>query len=153
VQSQIKVVVVAADDEFRQRLCALLESAGGITVVGEVPKIRRAAGAIREVHPDVVLLDMGTGGLQVVTQTRALFPHARIIVLNEGGQERMVLDAFRRGALGHLVKGKFQPSEIVAAVRVVHRGQVVLSPDVAGRMLDEVARAAPRARSQSDRSR
>jgi DNA-binding NarL/FixJ family response regulator len=137
----IKVFIMDDDGLFRQRTRALLEGADGITVVGEAKDGQQAIALIGETRPDVILMDISTrpaSNLQAVVQICELFPHTKVIVLNEDGQEELVLEAFRKGALGHLVKGKAQPDEIVEAIRAVNRGKAVLSPGVAGRMLDEV---------------
>jgi DNA-binding NarL/FixJ family response regulator len=138
----IKVSIVDDDDVFRQGMRAWLESADGITVVGEARDGQQAITLIRETRPDVVLLDIGTrhaSSLQAVAQVCAWFPQTRIIVLHDAGQEELVLDALRQGALGHLVKGKIQPAGVVQAVRAVSRGEAILSPDIAGCILNETA--------------
>jgi DNA-binding NarL/FixJ family response regulator len=141
----IKVVIVDGDDSFCQKTRALLESADGIMVVGQAKDGQEAIdlmGEMRlEARPDVILLEIGAphaNNLGTVAQICERFPHARMIVLHSQDQERGVLDALRKGAQGHLAKGKAQPAEIVQAVRAVHRGEAVLNPDVAGRMLDEI---------------
>ena len=136
----IKVSIVDDDDSFRRDVRVWLESANGITVVGEAQDGQQAISLIRETHPDVVLLDIGTrhaSSLQAIRQICAWFPHTKIIVLHDAGQEELVLDALRQGVLGHLVKGKAQPAEIVQAIRAVSRGEAILSPDVAGCILNE----------------
>ena len=129
------------DDSFRQRLCTLLGDTEGLTVVGETKEGQQAIALIHEARPDVVLLDIGTqhaSNLQIVTQISELLPPTKVIVLHNEGQEQLVLEAFRQGALGHLVRGRIQPAEVIEAIRAVGRGKVVLSPGVAGRMLDKV---------------
>jgi len=141
VNGPIRVFIVDADDAFRQRLCTLLGDAEGLTVVGEAKEGQQAIALIREACPDVVLLDIGTqhaSNLPIVTQISELLPPTKVIVLNDEGQEQLVLEAFRQGALGHLVKEKIEPARIVEAARAVSRGEVILSPGVAGRMLDKV---------------
>lgn len=140
MDNPIKVFIVDDDDLLRQRTRAWLESADGITVVGEAKDGQQAIALIGEARPDVILLDISTrpaSNLQAVGQICKLFPHTKVIALNEDGQEELVLEAFRKGALGHLVKGKAQ-SEIVEAIRAVDRGKAILSPGVAGCILDEV---------------
>jgi DNA-binding NarL/FixJ family response regulator len=58
--------------------------------------------------------------------------------LSVKGQERLALEAFRKGARGYLVNGKSRPSEIVEAIRTVSRGGAILSPGMAGWILDEI---------------
>ena len=137
----IKVFIADNDDLLRQRTRELLESADGITVEGEAKDGQQAIALIRETRPDVILLDIGTlqaGGLQTVERICELLPCTKMIILNDDGQEQLVLDAFRKGALGHLVKGKVRPAEIVQVIRTVSRGEAILSPGVAGCILDEV---------------
>jgi DNA-binding NarL/FixJ family response regulator len=141
VNGPIKVIILDGDDAYRQMVCAWLANADGITVVGETNDAQEALILIQEMGPDAILLDVRTmqaSALRIVAQVRAVSPGTGILVLNEEGQERAVLAAFREGALGHLVKGKAGGSEIAAAIRLISRGKAVLSPDVAGRILDEL---------------
>jgi DNA-binding NarL/FixJ family response regulator len=110
-------------------------------VVGEAKEGQQAIALLHEARPDIVLLDIGTqhaSNLQIVTQISELLPPTKVIVLHNEGQEQLVLEAFRQGALGHLVRGRIQPAQVIEAIRAVGRGKVVLSPGVAGRMLDKV---------------
>jgi DNA-binding NarL/FixJ family response regulator len=141
VNGPIKVLILDGDDTYRRKMCTWLASADGITIVGETNDGQEALLLIQEVRPEVVLLDVPTiqaSAPRIVVQIRAVSPGTGIIVLNEEGQEGAVLAALREGALGHLVKGKVGASDIAAAVRLVSRGEAVLSPDVAGRILDEL---------------
>jgi len=138
----IKTLVVDGDAPFREAIRALLENAEGMTVVGEAQDERAAIALVRELQPDVILLDVGTlsaDGLRSVAQIRELSPESKVIMLGVRGQERLVLDAFRKGARGHLVKGESTLLEIVGAIRSVGRGDAILSPRMAGWILDEMA--------------
>jgi DNA-binding NarL/FixJ family response regulator len=140
VNDSIKVSIVGDDDLFRQRTCALLEGTNGITVVGEAKERLQAIALIRETRPDIIFIDISArpaSNLQTMAQICELFPDAKIIVLSDEGQEQLALEALKKGALGHLVK-KAQSAEIVAAIRAVSRGKAILSPGVAGRILDEI---------------
>lgn len=140
MQQSIRVVIVDTDTVCRQ-MSALLESVGGFTVVGGASDEDGALALVRDRQPDVLLLSLealGSDGPEAVAQVRALSPGTQVIVWNELGQEALVLEAFRQGALGHLVRGQAGPEEIVRAIRAVHRGEAVLSPALAGRILDEV---------------
>jgi DNA-binding NarL/FixJ family response regulator len=137
----IRLVIVDQDDQFRLATCRFLESIDDVILVGEASEGKEVLALARRSQPDVVLLDLEAlqpSELQVVAQVSQQFPHIKIIVLNVPGQEMMVLDALRLGALGHLVKGKAKPDEIVAAIRTVSRNEAVLSPDIVGQILDDI---------------
>ena len=141
MSNQIKVAIVDDDDPYRRRTRALLESAEGITVVGEARDGQEAISLIRETDPDVILLGIATphaSNVEAIAQIRELSPRAKIVILHDEGQEQLVLDVLRNGALGHLVREKAPPTEIVAAIRAVSRGEAVISSGVAGRILDQV---------------
>lgn len=133
--SQIKVVIVDDDDLYRQRIRTLLEDANGITFAGEAKDGREALALIREARPDVTLFDVSA---LHTAQIDELSSRTKIIALNEDGQDQLVLEVLRKGALGHLVREKAPPAEIVAAIRAVSRGEAVISSGVAGRILDQV---------------
>jgi DNA-binding NarL/FixJ family response regulator len=142
--SSIKVVVVSDDDLFRQKVDALLEFSKNVTVVGEARNEGAALGLIDRTQPDVVLLDISplcaAHSQTAVARILTPFPRVKIIVFHGDGQERLVLDALKAGAWGHLARQQARPDEIVAAIRAVKRGDVVLSARVAGSMLDELVR-------------
>ncbi len=138
MRDPIKIAIVDDDDTFRRQTRALLESAEGIMIVREAQDEQGALDLARNHRPDVILLSLETCGPQAVTQIRKLSPGAQVIVWNAPGQEQLVLEAFRQGALGHLVKGQAQPDEIIRAIHIVSRGEAVLSPGMAGHILDEV---------------
>jgi DNA-binding NarL/FixJ family response regulator len=140
VNGSIKVIILDGDGAYRRKVGAWLAQRDDIAVVGEAGDVAEALWQIQETGPDVALLDVRTmpAGAHVVAEVRALSPGTEVIVLNEAGQEREVIAAFREGALGHLVKGQAGADEVAAAIRLVQRGQAVLCPDVAGRILDHV---------------
>jgi DNA-binding NarL/FixJ family response regulator len=147
VNAPIRVLIVGDDDVLCQRMRQALEGEAGVIHVGQARDGREALDLMRETRPGVVLLDIASN-LQTVGQMRALFPHTEIIVLNDDGQEELVLNALREGALGHLVKDKASPADIVQAIRAVRRGEAIFSPYIAGWMLDEVARKHKRRRDE-----
>jgi DNA-binding NarL/FixJ family response regulator len=137
----IKSLIVDEDDLLRQATRILLESEDDMTVVGEVKDGQEALDLIRETQPDVILLSVHTlrpEGVQAVAQINALYPQGKIIVLSANGQEHLGLDALREGACGYIVKRENEPAEIVEAIRTVCRKGVILSPRMAGWVLDEV---------------
>ena len=131
------------DDTICRQMSALLTESGDFTVVGEASDGDGALVLVRDHRPDVLLLSLealGSDGPETVAQVRALSPGTQVIVWNGSGQEHLVLEAFRRGALGHLVRGAAGPDDVIRAIRAVYRGEAVLSPALAGHILDEVIR-------------
>ncbi|MDW8102957.1 MAG: response regulator transcription factor [Anaerolineae bacterium] len=131
----INVAIIDDDEEFRQAVCGWLEEMGDIRVVGSASGGSETIHWLRQMQPDVVLIDVGTAS---VAEIREVATHAGVIVLHREGQEPLVLDAFQVGAQGHLDKQNIRPPQIIAAIRAVSRGEVVISPTVAGQILDRV---------------
>ena len=131
----IRVAIVDDDEGFRQAACGWLDGAGNILIVGEAQSGQGMTRWLRQVQPDVVLIDVDAAS---AAQVRELAADAGVIVLHGAGQEVQVLEALRAGALGHLEKPGVRPAQVLAAIRAVSRGQAVLSPALAGQVLDEV---------------
>ncbi len=134
VGNPIRVVVVGSEP-CRQAVRGWLDGAGDILIVEEVPDGQEVLRRLCEIHPDVVLVEVSVAPTMGVREMAA---HAGIIVLHAAGQEAAVLEALRAGALGHLDWQTTRPPQALAAVRAVRRGEAVLSPDLAGQILDEV---------------
>lgn len=133
----IRVAIVDDDGAFRQAVRHWFDGASDIVIVGTAQSGRETLPWLHEVHPDVVLLDVATA----TSQVHEISVLARVIVLHLPGQESRVLEALRAGALGHLDKQNTRPPQAIAAVRAVSRGEAVLSPAMAGWIMDEVTRS------------
>jgi DNA-binding NarL/FixJ family response regulator len=134
-------VAVVDDAEHCQAVRGWLDGATDVLVVGEAQSGDELVAWLRRVRPDVVLMDVTVGRAVV----REVAGHAGVIVVHGPEQEALLLDALRVGALGHLDRCSAQPREVLDAVRAVSRGEAVLSPLVAGQIVDEVARRHRRA--------
>jgi DNA-binding NarL/FixJ family response regulator len=128
--------VLLADDQVlvRAGFRLLLESAGDITVVGEAANGGTAVALAREHAPDVVLMDVNMPEVDGVTATRLIAGDAklagtRVVVLTTFDDDETVFASLRAGASGFLVKD-VEPEELLQAVRVVARGDALLSPSV-----------------------
>jgi DNA-binding NarL/FixJ family response regulator len=128
--------VLLADDQVlvRAGFRLLLESAGDIEVVGEAANGGLAVALAREHAPDVVLMDVQMPEVDGVTATRLIAADARlagtrVVVLTTFDDDETVFAALRAGASGFLVKD-VEPEELLQAVRVVARGDALLSPSV-----------------------
>ena len=128
--------VLLADDQVlvRAGFRLLLESAGDIAVVGEAANGGVAVALAREHAPDVVLMDVHMPEVDGVTATRLIagdprLAATRVVVLTTFDDDQTVFAALRAGASGFLVKD-VEPEELLQAVRVVARGDALLSPGV-----------------------
>jgi DNA-binding NarL/FixJ family response regulator len=128
--------VLLADDQVlvRAGFRMLLESADDITVVGEAANGGTAVALAREHAPDVVLMDLHMPEVDGVTATRLIagdprLAATRVVVLTTFDDDQSVFSALRAGASGFLVKD-VEPEELLQAVRVVARGDALLSPSV-----------------------
>jgi DNA-binding NarL/FixJ family response regulator len=128
--------VLLADDQVlvRAGFRLLLESAGDIAVIGEAANGGVAVALAREHAPDVVLMDLHMPEVDGVTATRLIagdpdLAATRVVVLTTFDDEETVFAALRAGASGFLVKD-VEPAELLQAVRVVARGDALLSPSV-----------------------
>jgi DNA-binding NarL/FixJ family response regulator len=142
--------VLLADDQalVRTGFRALLRPQPDMQVVGEAEDGAAAVRLARETHPDVVLMDIRMPGYDGLAATReiAADPHlfgVRVIVLTTFTDDSYVFDAVRFGASGFLVKD-IEPADLIHAIRVVHRGNALLTPAVTRTLIEEfAARAKP----------
>ncbi len=139
--SPIRVLI--ADDHrlFRQGLRYVCQ-AGGIEVVGEAEDGWEAVRLARQLQPDVVLMDIRMPGLDGVEATRLITanqPEVRIIILTMYRQDQYVFEAIKAGAQGYLLKD-IDEKELVDAIHAVHRGDALINPTLAARLLEEFRR-------------
>ncbi len=133
----MRVLIVDDDALVRAGLRIILSSAEDLEVVGEADDGARAAAAVREHRPDVVLMDIRMAEMDGITATaalRRLDPAPQVIVLTTFQADEQVLRALRAGASGFLVKDT-PPAEIINAVRVVASGDAIVSPSVTRTLL------------------
>jgi DNA-binding NarL/FixJ family response regulator len=139
-----KIRVLIADDHglMRAGVRALLQATEDIEVVGEAEDGDEAIREVRRLEPDVVLMDVampGLGGLEATLVIRKEKPDVKILVLTQYDDREYVSRFLKAGVSGYVLK-KAAAGELVAAIRAVERGGLVLDPEIARDVLDEKGR-------------
>ncbi|MDI3341476.1 MAG: response regulator transcription factor [Sphaerobacter sp.] len=140
----IKVLLVDDHVLFRQALRHLLEAEPDIRVVGEAGDGRSAQQLADRFQPDVVLMDLSMPGVDGVSATRELkssVPNLKIIILTMFAEDGYVIRAIRAGADAYLLKNS-ESARVIEAIRAVARGESVIEPQLATKLLSEFRRIA-----------
>jgi DNA-binding NarL/FixJ family response regulator len=141
-----KIRIVIADDHalLREGMRAILSRESDLEVVGEAADGREAIARCRALKPDVILMDIampGLGGLEASLEIRKECPDTRVLVLTQYEDREYVSRFLKAGAAGYVLK-KTAGAELASAIRSVHRGGLVLDPQVAREALREPEPAA-----------
>jgi DNA-binding NarL/FixJ family response regulator len=141
--------VLLADDQalVRAGFRVLVGIATDIEVVGEAADGAAAVAMTRSLQAEVVLMDIrmpGTDGLEATRQIVADpdLDGVRVIILTTFAEDEYVFEAIRAGASGFLVKD-IEPEDLVTAIRVVARGDALLSPSVTRKLISSIAGRRP----------
>ncbi len=133
----IKILIVDDGHLIRQGLKALLELEPDLQIIGEAQNGQIAIDRVKELQPDVVLMDIRMPIMDGVTATKEIcqqFPHVNILVLTTFDDDTYVAAAIRFGAKGYLLKDT--PSEeIAAAIRAVNLGYTHLAPGMIAKVI------------------
>jgi NarL family two-component system response regulator LiaR len=136
----IRILIVDDHAVVREGLSAILGLKPDMEVVGEAADGQEAVQQARELQPDVILMDMvmpGTSGLQAIQQLQRDNHPARILVLSSFAEDEQIFPAIKAGASGYLLKDSTS-SQLIDAVRDVHRGQSSLHPTIARKLIGEI---------------
>ncbi len=136
-----KIKVLVADDHgvVREGLMALLQTSDVLDVVGEAKDGTDAVEQTKKLLPDVILMDLRMplmDGVEATRQIKREFPHIGIIALTMHEEQQHIFDIVRAGAAGYLLKDA-DSSQIVEAIRAIARGESLIHPSVAGKILAE----------------
>lgn len=137
----IRILVVDDHPVLRDGVAAIIDTQPDMTLVGEARDGADALVRFRELEPDVTLMDLqmpGVGGVDAIRSIRAEFPHARILVLTTYDGDVQAVRALKAGALGFLLKSSLR-TEMLEAIRDVHRGRGHIHRDVASEIASHIA--------------
>jgi DNA-binding NarL/FixJ family response regulator len=136
--------VLLADDQalVRAGFALILNAEPDLDVVGEAGDGAQAVALVGELRPDVVLMDVRMPGLDGIEATRrisSLVPSSKVLMLTTFDLDEYVIEAFRAGASGFLLKTAPR-DQLVAAVRTVQTGEALLAPISTRKLIQQFAR-------------
>jgi DNA-binding NarL/FixJ family response regulator len=138
----IRVLLVDDNPVVREGLRGMLEAEADLTVVGEAGSGAEAVARARVVDADVILMDLRMPDLDGVAATERILAtdrHAKVVVLTTYETDADILRAVEAGASGYLLKDASR-ADLANAIRAAARGETVLAPSVAGRLVNQVRR-------------
>src|SRR5262249_61446313 len=137
--TSVHELLVDDHDLFRTGLRNLLEERG-IQIAGEAGDGSDAVRLVRELAPEVVVMDLhmpGMTGIEAIRQIHSFAPLTRVLVLTISDQDDDVLDAILAGACGYLLKDA-SVDELIRGIGAAAVGESLVSPAIAGKVLQQV---------------
>ncbi len=139
----IKVLIVDDHPIFRQGLISLLQQYPEFETVGQATNGKEAVAIASEVLPDVVVMDVcmpGGDGIAATTALLQKLPQVKVVIVTVSDKNEDLLAAIKAGARGYLLKS-VSLRELIDSIRLVAQGEAIISPAMAGRLLDEFRQA------------
>ena len=144
----MSIRILLADDHkmFREGLRALIEKQPGMEIIDEVENGRKAVQLVRDLLPDVIIMDIAMPNLNGIEATRqivAKIPSVKVIALSMHSDKRFVVEMLKAGASGYLLKDcAFE--ELAHAIRAVRVNKTYLSTEIADIMIKDYVRLFPK---------
>ena len=140
--------LVLADDHdlFREGLAGLINAQPDLEVVGQASDGLEALTLARDLHPDLIAMDINMpvcDGLEATRLIRAEWPEACILILTVHDEDEKLFEAIKAGASGYMLKN-VGSADFLRGVRSILAGEAVLPPKLAARLISEFARLAVR---------
>jgi len=136
-----KVLVVDDHAFMRVAINAILTRNSSLEVVGEAQDGQEAIERCRELHPDLILMDVSMptmNGLEATRNIKAQSPETSVLILSAHADQSFLMDAVKAGAAGYVLKGE-HPDQVLDAVRAVLDGETPLDQGLAMRLLRSIA--------------
>jgi DNA-binding NarL/FixJ family response regulator len=147
----IKILVVDDHEVVRDGISVMMGRQQDFAVVGEASNGLEAVAKAQDLHPDIVLMDLRMpqlNGVEVMRRIRAENSEIKFIVLTTYDSDEYIFDAIEAGAKGYLLKDASR-EELFQAVRAVYRGESLIEPGVAAKILDRLAQLSRRSNQPS----
>jgi len=137
-----KITILLAENHVvvRESIRQLLERAANFKVIGEAGDGEEAVHMARELKPDVIIMDISMpklNGIRATRQIKACQPSSTILILTAYDYEQYIFPLLEAGAAGYLLKD-VGSRELIEAIRTVHRGEAVLHPAVARKVMERL---------------
>lgn len=133
----IKVMIVDDQALIREGLQMILSLYNDIDIVGEAFNGQHALDIIKNINPDVVLMDIRMPIMDGVEATKIIkekYPHIKVIILTTFNEDEYIFEGLKNGADGYILKD-IKSEEIVKAIKEAYKGNVLLQPEVAKKVV------------------
>lgn len=151
--TKTKVLIVDDHAMFREGVRAMLQGYDDMDIVGEAKDGKEAIEMIRQLAPDVVLMDVSMPTMNGPEATRRIhkdIPTAKVLALTQYDDREYVLSMLRAGAKGYISKTA-TASELVSAIRIIRKGNSFLHPSAATSLIDEYLTQVPGQKDEYER--
>ena len=139
-ETPIRVMLVDDHEIVRQGIRAVIEAAGGLTVVAEASGVAEAIERAKSTLPDVVVMDVRLAdgsGIEATREIRAARPETRVVMLTSFADDEALFASIMAGAAGYVLK-QVRSNDLVRSIRAVAEGQSLLDPAVTGAVLERL---------------
>lgn len=143
--SRIRLLLVDDHQVVRAGLRMLFQAEKDMEIVGEIGSGEEALKAVRELQPDVVLMDVvmsGMSGIEATRRIKAGHPEVQVLVLTAYDDDPYIFALLQAGASGYILKTG-DSSDLVEAVRAVHHGESALDPSVTQKVVQQLTMGRP----------
>ncbi|HPZ06586.1 MAG TPA: response regulator transcription factor [Candidatus Eremiobacteraeota bacterium] len=139
---KIKILIVDDQTLFCKLLRSVISQQKDMTVVGEAQDAQSTINLIHSKPVDIILMDIKLAkenGIKLTKEVLKLKPDIKIIILSAYDDDHFVIEAFKVGAAGYLLKN-VEPDEITKAIRLAYNGDSPIQPKIATKLLEEFTR-------------
>jgi two-component system, NarL family, response regulator DevR len=141
-ETTIRVMLVDDHEIVRQGIRAVIEAAGGLSVVAEASGVAEAIDRAKSTLPDVVVMDVRLAdgsGIEATREIRAARPETKVVMLTSFADDEALFASIMAGAAGYVLK-QVRSNDLVRSIRAVADGQSLLDPAVTGAVLERLRR-------------